>query len=101
MDNYPMKSDWKGKRYIGIDLDWDYEKRTLKTSMNGYVQKALIQFQHAAPKQHHYAPSKYIPPNYGSKQQMTKIDTTEPVSKDQKLFIQQVTRKVPLLRKID
>ena len=22
-DNYPMKSDWKGTRYIGIDLKWD------------------------------------------------------------------------------
>jgi len=92
-DAYPMKSDWKGERYIGIDLDWDYEKRTLKTSMKGYVQKALIQFQHESPKQHHYAPSKYIPPNYGSKQQMTKIDTSDPISKDQKLFTQQVTGK--------
>ena len=92
-DAYPMKSDWKGERYIGIDLNWDYEKRTLKTSMKDYVRKALIQFQHEAPKKHYYAPSKYIPPKYGSTQQMTKIDTTEPISKDQKLFLQQVTGK--------
>ena len=67
-----MKSDWKGERYIGIDLKWDYEKRTLQTSMDGYVKKALLQFQHDIPKQHHYAPSKYHTPKYGAKQQMTK-----------------------------
>ena len=27
--HYPMKSDWKGKHCIIIDLNWDYEKRTL------------------------------------------------------------------------
>ena len=30
---YPMKSDWKGNWYIGIDLDWDYTKRTVKFSI--------------------------------------------------------------------
>ena len=60
-----MKSDWKGDRYIGIDLNWDYEKRTLHTSMKGYVKKALVRFQHESPKQHYFAPFKYIPPKYG------------------------------------
>ena len=87
--HYPMKSDWKGERYIGIDLNWDYEKRTLCTSMKGYVKKALIQFQHETTKQHYFAPSKYIPPKYRSNQQMPKLDTSDPISKDQKLFIQQ------------
>ena len=41
---YPCKCDWTGNRYIGIHLDWDYKKRELKTSMPGYVKKALIQF---------------------------------------------------------
>ena len=92
-NSYPMKSDWKGERYIGIDLDWDYEERTLKTSMKDYVKNALLQFQHELPNQHHYAPSKYIPPRYGSKQQMTKIDTSAPITEKQKKFLQQVTGK--------
>jgi len=25
--------------------------------MNGYIEKALLQFQHPKPKQHHFAPS--------------------------------------------
>ena len=48
-DYYPMKSDWKGDQYIGIDLNWDYPKRTVKLSMKGYVNKALLQFQHLKP----------------------------------------------------
>ena len=35
-DYYRMKSDWKGDQYIGIDLNWDYTKRTVKLSMKGY-----------------------------------------------------------------
>ena len=41
-ETYPCKCDWTGNRYIGIHLDWDYKKRELKTSMPGYVKKALI-----------------------------------------------------------
>lgn len=88
-----MKSYWKGERYIGIDLKWDYEKRTLQTSMDGYVKKALLQFQHDIPKQHHHAPSKYHLPKYGAKQQMTKLDTTEPMTPAQKKLLQQVAGK--------
>ena len=66
-DHYPMKSDWKGERYIGIDLKWDYEQCTLATSMDGYVKKALLQFQHKMPKQTYSAPLKYNIPQYGAK----------------------------------
>jgi hypothetical protein len=39
--NYPVKVDWTGSKYIGIDLDWDYEKEEVKLSMKGYMKKAL------------------------------------------------------------
>ena len=44
--NYPMTVDWTGDKYIGINLDWNYSKRELRTSMPGYVKKALKQFNH-------------------------------------------------------
>ena len=90
---YPMKSDWKGDRYIGIDLSWNYTKHTVKLSMKGYVKKALLQFQHQKPTKHYAAPSQYIPPNYGQKQQMTNLDLSKPMTKAQKHFLQQVTGK--------
>jgi len=78
-DHYPVKSDWKGERYIEIDLKWNYEKQTLKTSMDGYAKKALLQFQHEMPKQQYSAPSKYNIPQYGAKQKLTQIATSEPM----------------------
>ena len=92
-DHYPMKSDWTGDRYIGIDLNWDYTNRTVKLSMKGYVKKALLQFQHKDPTRHYAAPSQYIPPNYGQKQQMTNIDLSKPMTKAQTHFLQQITGK--------
>jgi hypothetical protein len=43
-ENYKLTCDWTGKRYTGIILDWDYNKRQAHLSMPNYVQKALKQF---------------------------------------------------------
>ena len=40
-DKYPLKIDWSGAKYVGIDLNWDYEKQAVKLSMNGYIERAL------------------------------------------------------------
>ena len=42
---YEITTDWKGNKYIGITLDWDYEQRQVHLSMPGYVRKALQQFR--------------------------------------------------------
>ena len=31
--NYKISADWKGQGYLGLDLDWDYEKREVHLSM--------------------------------------------------------------------
>jgi len=36
-EKYPFKVDCEAKQYIRIHLKWDYEKRELRTSMDGYV----------------------------------------------------------------
>ena len=33
---YRLKSDWTGKKYIGITLDWDYAQREVHLTMPGY-----------------------------------------------------------------
>ena len=35
--DYEIEIDWEGKKYGGIDLDFDYEKRQVHLSMLGYV----------------------------------------------------------------
>jgi hypothetical protein len=64
---YTKKIDWEGKRYVGIDLKWDYKKRKVLCSMDGYVEAALKEFEHTIPKQVHNGPSKVERPDYGAK----------------------------------
>ena len=40
-EHYKITSDWKGKKYLGLDLDWDYDNSTVKLLMLGYVAEAL------------------------------------------------------------
>ena len=32
-----ITEDWEGKKYYGIDLKWDYENRTCRANMDGYI----------------------------------------------------------------
>ena len=64
---YSMKVDMDAKQYVGIDLQWDYDKRELVCSTDEYIDTALLELQHVQPKQIHHGPSKHTPPNYGAK----------------------------------
>jgi hypothetical protein len=68
---YELTVDWEATKYCGITLDWDYTNRTVDLSMPNYVADALHHFQHGAPKQIIHAPSKWAPPQYGPKAQLT------------------------------
>ena len=62
--------------------------------MPGYVKKALLQFQHikeGGKKQH--SPSPYTVPVYGKKCQMTDIDLTAAMTKNDKSQLQKTTGK--------
>ena len=49
-ENYTVTEDWEGKLYCGITLKWNYDERTVELSMPGYIERALIRFQHTRPK---------------------------------------------------
>ena len=91
--DYAVTTEWDGKRYIGITLDWDYRRRQVHLSMPGYITKALKQFQHIAPsKQQQPYPSTSI--NYGAKKQYATQQSSAPfVNAKGKKFIQQVCGK--------
>ena len=63
---YRVKTDWKGNKYIGITLDWDYTKRQVHLSMPGYKEKGLTQFQHETPTTRQDQPHPHTPPTYGA-----------------------------------
>ena len=95
---FPVTEDWKGNRYIGITLDWDYQKRQVHLTMPGYVQKALKQFQHEKPTKQQDSPFPYVEPTYGAKKQYAKATSTSPkLDKKGKCFIKQVCGNFSIL----
>ena len=92
-EHYNVTTNWTGKRYIGITLDWDYKKCQVHLSMPGYVKKALKQLYHVVKKAQH-APYPSIPIKYGTKKQYATESSTAPTLDDKgKKFIQQVCSK--------
>jgi hypothetical protein len=86
-------TNWTGKQYIGITLDWDYNKRHVHLFMPNYVQKDLKQFQHKAGKLQH-APYQSAPIQYGAKKQYATQESKASLLDDKaKRFIQQVCSK--------
>jgi hypothetical protein len=92
-EHYKLTYDWTGKRYIGITLDWDYNKHHVHLSMPNYMQNALKQFQHKAGKLQH-APYQSTPIQYGTKNQYATQELEAPLLDNKaKCFIQQVCSK--------
>ena len=54
--HYKMTKDWKGERYIGMHLRWDYAAKKVHIAMPGYVAKALTQFHHEPPRRQQGSP---------------------------------------------
>jgi len=67
-----ISGDWKGNKYCGLSLDWDYDKQEVYLSMPGYVEKALACFKHERPKQLQDQPHQHMILMYGAKVQYTK-----------------------------
>ncbi len=44
--DYTFTEDWSGDLYCGMQLDWDYDKRTMDTSMPGYAKKKFQEYGH-------------------------------------------------------
>ena len=36
-EDYTISHDWTGKQYIGLTIDWDYEKQEVHISIPGYI----------------------------------------------------------------
>jgi hypothetical protein len=88
---YKCSADWEGERYCGLTIKWDYTGRKVHLSMPGYVAKALARFQHPPPTKPQHQPYPHVKPNYGAKTQYAKeADTSPPLDKDGKKFIQEV-----------
>ena len=91
---YKFKVDLEAKQYVGIHLNWDYINRTVRLSMEGYIEQALLELEHTQPTKPHYAPSRYTMPQFGSRVQYVQIDQTATLGGDKINFIQKVVGKL-------
>ena len=89
--NYKTSSEWEGKRYIGLTLEWDYINKYVHVSMPAYCEKACQRFHHPKPKKPQDQPYPHVEPTYGAKQQYAQEEDQSPtLSKEDKTFIQEV-----------
>jgi hypothetical protein len=96
-EHYQLTCDWVGRRYIGITLDWDYQRWRVHLSMPGYVRRTLKLFQHQLTFMQD-APYPSMPIRYGAKQQYAMQESmAPPLSANDKKFIQQVCGKILFL----
>ena len=38
---YEITSNWKGNKFLGLTINWDYGQKTCDISMPGYIKKAF------------------------------------------------------------
>ena len=66
-EHYTISHDWSGSRYLGMDIDWDYEIHEVHLSMLSYEQDALTHFHHARLRRPQDQPHPHVKPTYGAK----------------------------------
>ena len=86
---YTVTTDWEGRTYCGVNLEWDYINRTVALSIPGYVTKALQRFLHPQPTTPQHSPHPWIPPRYGSKQQIAASTNKVPLTPKDLLWVQE------------
>ena len=68
--HYAISTDWEGRNYLLLKIDWNYSKKYVDISMTEYLKKALDILQHPKPKIPQYAPHRWTVPTYGKRLQI-------------------------------
>jgi Reverse transcriptase (RNA-dependent DNA polymerase) len=89
--HYAISVDPTGSKYLGLDIEWDYNARTCCISMPGYVERALQRFQHIVPTKSEDAPHTCERPIYGAAIQLTAApDMSPPLSPNDTKRVQEI-----------
>ena len=85
-EHYEMSEDWEGKKFAGIDLEWNYAQRhadrSCRLAMNNYIGDILLREGWSHPKRPQHSPHKHRPIVYGAKgQYVPPEDTSTPLDK--------------------
>ena len=89
--DYTATEDWTGTKYLGLTMEWEYEKGQVHLWMPGYVSKTLLRFNHKNPEKIQNSPHPHIIPAYGTKiQYADQPDDSPKLDKEGTKYIQQV-----------
>eukprot|EP00804_Cyclotella_cryptica_P028768 CCRYP_018720-RA/>CCRYP_018720-RA protein AED:0.37 eAED:0.37 QI:0/0/0/1/0/0.25/4/0/1148 len=76
--HYTVTTDWTGTKFAGIDIKWDYNKRTCRLTMDTYISALLLKYDHPRPRKPQHAPHKHREIIYGAKEQLLPDNDTSP-----------------------
>jgi hypothetical protein len=89
---YPITVDEDATKYIGLTIQWDYVKRQAHIHMPGYIDKALVRFNHKKPTKVQNSPYPHVSPKYGTTIQYVPDEIESPtLSNEDTKYIQAVT----------
>jgi hypothetical protein len=69
--HYDITENWSDDLYAGINLAWNYAKRTCRLTVEEYVATLLFKYNHPLPKKCQLSPFKATPIVYGAKTQFS------------------------------
>ena len=76
--HYDVAEDWSGNTFLGIDLQWDCVKKTLRFSMENYITTVLQRFRHESHSKPTHSPHPHNKPACG----VTTQHAPEPDARD-------------------
>ena len=88
--HYTVTTDFTGKLFLGMHLDWNYKLGHVDLSLPGYVVKALTRFLHKFPAHPQDSPHPCTRPNYGAKVQWAEIAKECDLTPEQLKYCQQI-----------
>ena len=91
--HHKLKIDAEAKQCVGIHLQRDCKHRTVKLSMDGCVEQALMELEHKCGTTTCVLPH-HTPPKHGAKVQFATINALAALNKRNVSFIQRATGKV-------
>ena len=92
--HYTCTTDWSGKNFCGLQIDWNYSKAYADISMPGYIEACLARFQHSKPSKPQHSPHHHNPVVFGPKgtrQYANKKDDSLYLDKKGTKYVQSVT----------
>ena len=92
-NHYDYHIDHEGRHYIGLTLDWNYQRGYVDVSMPQYIPKLLEQLKHPLPQKPEYSPHKHYAIRFtkkGERQLTRTVDATPFLDKQETTKIQSI-----------